>query len=268
MPPAEPPIRRIVVALDPSVHGRAAIEAAASMAARLRAELVGLYVEDVRLLNLASYPFAREFSVRQIAGRTLSGATMTRALRTQAERARGALAETAARHRVAWSFDVRRGEVAPELVAAAQRGDLLVLGRTSATTVRHRRVGSTVRTVVHACTTAVLVVPGDGEGEGPVVALFDQAAGGRAVVAMAAALAGLGDRELVVLVAEAALEADAEAALARAAAPGRVVVRAGAEVDAALAELALRGTPTLVARRAAESDRVLDRVACPVVLVG
>ena len=53
-------IRRILVALDASRHSLAALEAAAELAARLKAELVGLFVEDIDLLRLAGLPFARE----------------------------------------------------------------------------------------------------------------------------------------------------------------------------------------------------------------
>ena len=59
----ETTIRRSLVAVEPSAQGQAALDAAARMAARLQAELVGLYVEDVELLRLAQFPFAREFSV-------------------------------------------------------------------------------------------------------------------------------------------------------------------------------------------------------------
>ena len=59
---AAPAIRRILVALDASTHSLAALETAAGLAARLEAELVGLFVEDINLLRAAELPFARETS--------------------------------------------------------------------------------------------------------------------------------------------------------------------------------------------------------------
>ena len=53
-------LRRIVVGLDAGPRDRAALEAAAQLAARMQAELVGLFVEDIDLLHLAGLPFARE----------------------------------------------------------------------------------------------------------------------------------------------------------------------------------------------------------------
>ena len=46
----EPTIRRILVALDASPHSLAALEAASELADALKAELVGIFVEDVNLL--------------------------------------------------------------------------------------------------------------------------------------------------------------------------------------------------------------------------
>ena len=54
------PIRRILVALDASEASRAAIRSAVDLAARFRAELVGLFVEDVNLLRSAQLPFVRK----------------------------------------------------------------------------------------------------------------------------------------------------------------------------------------------------------------
>ena len=62
----EPTIRRILVALDASRHSLAALEAASELAEALKAELVGIFVEDVNLLYLAGLPFARE--VRYLSG--------------------------------------------------------------------------------------------------------------------------------------------------------------------------------------------------------
>ncbi len=59
-PAEEPKKNRILVAIDTSPHGRAALEAAADLAAASSAELCGLFVEDLNLLRLAGLPFAHE----------------------------------------------------------------------------------------------------------------------------------------------------------------------------------------------------------------
>ena len=55
--------RRILVALDGSAHVLAALQAASEMAARMKSELVGLFVEDINLVRLAGLPFPRELGI-------------------------------------------------------------------------------------------------------------------------------------------------------------------------------------------------------------
>ncbi|MGD8821809.1 MAG: universal stress protein, partial [Anaerolineales bacterium] len=53
-------VERILVAVDASSHSRAALEAAAELAASLEVELVGIFVEDINLMRLAELPIAVE----------------------------------------------------------------------------------------------------------------------------------------------------------------------------------------------------------------
>ena len=127
----EPTIRRILVALDASPHSQAALEAASELADVLKAELVGIFVEDVNLLHLAGLPFAREVGYPSGTDRPLDSPSMERELRIQAEQVRQTLAGVAVRRQIRWSFRVVRGQVATELLIAAQEADLLALGRAS-----------------------------------------------------------------------------------------------------------------------------------------
>ena len=56
-------IRRVVVALDAVSENRAAIDAAARLAARWKCRLHGVFVEDDELLRLAVLPFARQVTL-------------------------------------------------------------------------------------------------------------------------------------------------------------------------------------------------------------
>jgi hypothetical protein len=119
-------IRRIVVAVEGGRRGRAALEAAATLAARMHAELLGMFVEDVNLLHLAGLPFAREVGAASVTRRALDVAGMERSLRALASEAQRTLETLAARAPVPWSFRVARGSLMAELLAAAGEGDLLV----------------------------------------------------------------------------------------------------------------------------------------------
>ena len=183
--PAQVRFERILVALDESDEHRRVLQSAAEIAARLEAELSGLFVEDVDLLRLAELPCAREvrYGGRETAPDT---AFIRRSMKVQAAAARRSLASAAERHRLRWSFRVARGNVARELVAAAARADLMVVGR--ARLAHHLRihVGPTARRVAAEAPAAVLI-PGRGDRDGPVVVVHEGSpasararAGGRA----------------------------------------------------------------------------------------
>jgi hypothetical protein len=111
--------RRFPGGAHASPESIAALELAAERAKRIQAELVGLFVEDANLLKLVQHPFAREVNLATCSGRTLDAATVEQELKVQATAARRTLEQTAGRLRVPWSFQVTRGAVQAELIAAA-----------------------------------------------------------------------------------------------------------------------------------------------------
>jgi hypothetical protein len=119
-------IRRIVVKVDSARRRRAVLEAAAALAEKLEAELVGLFVENVDLLHFAGLPFAREVGHASAVRRPLDVAAMERSLRALAKEAEETLALIAGATPVRWSFRVARGPEAPELLAAAMDEDLVI----------------------------------------------------------------------------------------------------------------------------------------------
>jgi len=200
MAPSEDRLARILVALDSSAHARAALEAAAALAADLEAELLGLFVEDANLLRLAALPFAREAFWAPAADERLEEARMARTLRAEADQLRRQLAAEAERQHVRWSFRVARGPVDRELLAAAEQADLVVLGTVGRSPMRTSGLGSTARTVARTATRSVaLLRPGAPPGR-PVVTLDDPSPTGARALALAARLAREDHRNLVVLV--------------------------------------------------------------------
>lgn len=203
------PVRRMLMALDVSASGLAAMEAAATLAACLEAELLGLFVEDVNLLRLAALPFAREVGFSPAATRRLDPAGMERVLRAQASRAEAALLETAGRRRVRCSFRVVRGEVTAQLLAAAQDIDLVAL---SVARERLYRNDPIVRAVVNAAQSSVLLLPADVPVDLPVVVVYDGSPASVKALSAARALAQRQDGTLTVLTAGAPETVNAEVA--------------------------------------------------------
>lgn len=201
----EPTIRRILVALDASTHSLAALEAAASLAANLQAELIGLFVEDENLLHLAGLPFADEVRSPSASRRPMSSAAMEQDLRLQAAQARWALAEAAERVHARWSFRIVRGQVTASVLAAALDADLLALGRTSRPLSHRNRLGSTARAATVETKRSVLLIQHGRHLKYPVLVTYDGSPGAKQALVTAARLAQTSGDTLDVLLISASL---------------------------------------------------------------
>jgi nucleotide-binding universal stress UspA family protein len=196
-------IRRILVALDASSHSLAAVEAAVELAARLEAELSGLFVEDVELLRLAECPGARELDYFSAREAPLSRATMESRLRAQSEQARRALGAAADRLHVRWSFRTVRGSVTPAILAAATEADLLAMGTVGWSFGPLIRMGSTAIGVVTSAIPVLLVSEERLPHDVRLVVYYDGSATARRSLLAAEQLAKPGTNEITVLLAAA-----------------------------------------------------------------
>ena len=187
MPTDAEKVRRIVMALDTASSALPAIEAAAGLALGLNAELVGLFIEDERLLRSAGLPFAREFGLASARARPLAPAAVEHALRAQADQLRRLLAATAERLSLAWTLEIVRGEVPRSALLHAGGADLLVLGRSEYSWPgARRRAGPAQRFPALAAH--------------PVAVVFDGSATARRALSISNTLAGLTGSELTVLI--------------------------------------------------------------------
>lgn len=139
-------IRKILVALDASVHSTAALQASIELAARLDAELIGLFIEDIDLFRLTEFPFVREVSFFTSSLRRLDLAQLERQLKVQAGRLQNLLSSQANRAGISWDFRVARGAVTSEVMAAAAETDLIVLGKRGRSLAG--KMGSTARFII------------------------------------------------------------------------------------------------------------------------
>lgn len=192
-------IRRILVALDASPQSLAALSAAVELSVKLKAELLGLFVEDVDLLRLADSPFARELLLPTAKETPLDRASMERELRAQADQARKALAKVANQAKVTWSFRIVRGRVPTEVLMASAGCDLLALGRIGWSFARKSAIGSTALAAIGEAVPALLLSSRATFAERPTLAWFDGTTASARGVLAAAELAQVGSGELVVL---------------------------------------------------------------------
>jgi len=171
-------IGRILVALDASHHSLAALEAAAELAASMEAEIRYPSVVPVRLDRVR----------------------MERALRAQAAQAHQALARACEGRHIKWSFRVVRGEVAPEVLAAAMEADLLTLGKASRPLTLRVRLGSTARAAAARAPCCVLLLQRDVGIRPPVLVTYDGTPSTQQALTMAARLAQKQGGDLTILI--------------------------------------------------------------------
>ncbi len=270
-------VRRILVALDASPHSQAALAAAVELAARFDAELIGLFVEDIALLHLAEAPFAREIGLYAPARQPLNAAHVLRQFRARAERVQQALQRAATRAQVRWTFQVTRGPIIAEVLAAASAADLVILGKAGWSLTLRGHLGSTARAVLAEAPCPALALRRGIKLETPIRVMYDGSPLAQKALAAALALAVDDNAPLSILI------------LAATPAAGRVV-QAQAEqwrqtqnVEAYFSHFsnarqltdflqsAGQGTLVLPARSAMLSDEalltLLDAVGCPTLLI-
>jgi nucleotide-binding universal stress UspA family protein len=256
-------IRRVVAALDGAATPAQVLEAAAGLANALHAELVGLFVEDQRLLRVAELPFAQELSLATARMQPLVVGDVERALRRQAERMRRMIGDLARPLGLTWTLEVVRGDALQTAVSFAGADDLLVIGRARYVPGEFgRAAGTSARTR-------------------PVAVLFDGTRQATRALGFAVTLARAFGCEIAVLIPAAGPEIFRTRRLEA----GRVLQARGAsaaiyamlpDAGAASVERASReqrawvlawpaGEPGAAAETAA---RLLAGVTCPVVMIG
>lgn len=192
-------IRRILVAIDATGADVTALDALAALAARLSAELMGLFVEDSNLLRAAGLPFTREVGFPSASSRAIAPEGLLRALRARARAAEQAIATVAGQAKARWSFRTARGLVPQELLDAAAAADLVVVERASRPGRPSRLLGSTVREVLDRVAGSVLLLHPRTGLRPPVVGWLDDPKDARDLLPVLVGLADpLGDHAPVV----------------------------------------------------------------------
>jgi nucleotide-binding universal stress UspA family protein len=174
--------QKFLVAIDVSRDSLAAIQIAFDLAAAVRGQVFGLFVEDADLLAAVNLPFAREVGSHSGLSRPITAADVERQLHTVEVRARDALSQAGDRLNVQSSFRVGRGKVPAEILGASSEADIIVLGKAGWSIGEFRKPGSNCLAILAKSEIPVMVVE-DGASFGPpILVAHDQSpAGARAV---------------------------------------------------------------------------------------
>lgn len=190
--------RRILVAIDASAASLDALAAAVALALRLGSELRGLFVEDEDLLRFAALPFAGIVRTPGGEREQLDPASAEVTLRAIGSRARDAFERAASDRGVIGTFQVARGRVVREVLAAAEGVDLVVLGAAGHGRPARGAVGETARAAAARAPASVLLLARGARLGGGVVAVDDGTAAGARVIAAARSIAPEGQLPTIV----------------------------------------------------------------------
>ena len=122
----------MLLVLDACGVSSGLMEPVVAMAARLEAELQGLFVEDEALLRAAGLPFASEVAATG-RERTLDPSSVESANRAASALAARLLHELATRRQVRWSFSTRAGLRVRSALDVAGDADVVLPPRSAAT---------------------------------------------------------------------------------------------------------------------------------------
>lgn len=138
---------RVMLSLDASNTDLGMLELAVNMAALLRGELCGLWLENAQLLQAAALPFACEIGLSPALERPLEPEQLLRSLRANRRRMESRLADLAQTAKVQWSLQaIQHNQAEAQWEAAVF--DVLVMGQSS---LSLRRSGSAVTQPVRQC---------------------------------------------------------------------------------------------------------------------
>ncbi len=224
--------KRLVLGLQPSAPDQI-FRLAAGFAQLLDVELLGLFLEDTSLHDLASIPFARELRPLNGGWHSLDLKQVSRDFERAARNIERMLAEAAKNLATRYQFEVVRGPLASTLQSESRVGDIVMIIEPASPAERATQQFAWLIEAAFRSTAAVMIVPTQiARSSGPVVALMDTSTDPS--LDTAAAIASAANEDLVIVdVGETAID-DAELR-ARAAAVGcrirHIAVARGARSD-------------------------------------
>jgi nucleotide-binding universal stress UspA family protein len=277
-------IHTLLVALDGSKAAEAGLRVAADWAGRIKAQLVGCYIEDEQ--RFVYYPPTATFEggiampvplpepemARQEAAVAAEGA----AIRAEFDRAAKG---------VPGRFVQVRGDVNTLLVQQARSADLVVVGkRGHFDPPASRKAGPTTEALIHDALRPVLVVPEAARTAGPLLVAFDDSKGVQRVLPTALDLSRLLKLEMAVLTVDdkpdrgrrlqepllafASAHGITPRQLVEPGKPAEVIVRQAEKERAGLIVMgAFNRNPVYEWFFGSTTLNVLERAACPVLLM-
>lgn len=193
-------IRKILVALDSSGHSRAALEAAATLAKTMEADIHGLFVEDTNWHRISRLPSIAE--VNELTGdiKPLAEKNIDKQIEILENRIRKQLQMISRLNEVKHSWKTVRGSVEDKVLEAAQHTDLITIGRKGHSYSRHKKLGQTAKNIIEKSEKPVLILQEGLKLGNTIVTLFDTSGESRRSIRFALSIAEKNESELFVMI--------------------------------------------------------------------
>ena len=194
-------VERILVSLDNSPHSSAALNASISLARQFNAELMGIFIEDINLLNLAEMPFRKEVSEYTAIIREITTDGLTRGITVQSRGITRSFQRLINQTDLQANFSVLRGHVTEMIEKESQKCDLIVIGKRGTNPLSRPRIGSTAKALVQNHRKPLLLIEQDNRLGAPMILLYENSPLGRISLETARFLLDP-DEPLVILLSE------------------------------------------------------------------
>lgn len=165
--------KRVLVCLDNSKHSFAALRAAIEIARQFNAELRGIFVEDVKLLNLAEMPFQQEVGEYTAIVRELSSDGLSRGLVIQSRWVSRSFQKLINQTDLQADFAIHRGDIIESIDKESQNCDLIIIGKTGTSPLGKPRLGSTARALIQNHKKPLLLVEESNRLGYPMILLYE-----------------------------------------------------------------------------------------------
>lgn len=191
-------IRSILVPLDDSPYTKAAIQTAIQVARPVNAELLGLHVIDIKILQ---GPLLRDltFTIDTVSGFEYRE-EINKALEAKGRRITADFETICRQNAVKCSHLLETGIISETVSKISHRTDLVVMGKRGENSEWDTPfLGSVVERVVRASSRAVIVTPAEDKPIRRIMVAYDGSQNANRAISMLQDLAGLGDFQIIVV---------------------------------------------------------------------
>lgn len=195
-------LRKILVAIDPSSHSHAALEAAAVLAKTLEAQIHGLFVQDEVWKKVSRIPSSS--IINEITGtiHPLEQDALENQLEMLKKRLRRRLETISRKNRIKHTWESVQGKVENKILEAAKQADLLTIGRRGSSFPRKKQLGSSAKAIIRKSDKPILILRQGLHLGANICVLYDASEESQRAIRLALSLAQKNESTLTVLVAD------------------------------------------------------------------